>query len=85
MQCARASTRPRLEEAAEREATHKAQGPALTRASEITEGTVDWVVERRIPRAALTLLDGDPGNGKTTYGLDLTARVTRGSSLPRRV
>jgi putative DNA primase/helicase len=38
----------------------------------------EWAVARRIPRAALTLIVGTEGLGKTAYELDLAARATRG-------
>jgi hypothetical protein len=36
----------------------------------------------RIPLGKLTVLDGDPGLGKSTLLLDLAARVTTGSPMP---
>jgi len=43
---------------------------------------VEWLWADRIPRGKLTLLDGDPGTGKTTLLLDLAARVSRGLPMP---
>jgi len=50
--------------------------------SEVAQGTVDWLWEGRIPRRALTVLDGDPGLGKSLLTLDVAARVSRGTPLP---
>ena len=43
---------------------------------------VDWLWQDRIPLAALTLLEGDPGIGKSLLALDLAARVSSGRSMP---
>ncbi len=43
---------------------------------------VDWLWPGRIPCGALTILDGDPGLGKSTVTLDLAARVSRGYAMP---
>ena len=56
--------------------------PRTRRASEVTPRPVEWLWQDRIPRGKLTLLDGDPGLGKTTLLLDLSARVSTGRSMP---
>jgi AAA domain len=38
----------------------------------------DWTWKQRIPRAALTLIVGTEGLGKTAFELDLAAQATRG-------
>jgi hypothetical protein len=43
---------------------------------------VTWVWHRRIPRRAVTVLDGDPDLGKSTIAIDIAARVTRGWLMP---
>lgn len=43
---------------------------------------VRWLWPRRIPRGKLVILDGDPGLGKSTVGLDLAARVSTASPFP---
>ncbi len=43
---------------------------------------VSWLWQGRIPLGKLTVLDGDPGLGKSTLLLDIAARVTRGDSMP---
>jgi hypothetical protein len=43
---------------------------------------VDWLWRHWIPRGALTLIDGDPGLGKSTLAMDLAARVSRGWLMP---
>ena len=58
------------------------QAPRTRRASEVKSRPVEWLWADRIPRGKLTLLDGDPGTGKTTVLLDLAARVSRGLPMP---
>jgi len=43
---------------------------------------VRWLWLNRIPLGKLTVLDGDPGLGKSTLLLDLAARVTTGTPMP---
>ena len=43
---------------------------------------VEWLWPRRVPRGKITVLDGDPDNGKSVLTTDLAARVTAGKSLP---
>ncbi len=57
---------------------------ALTSAplSQVAFASVQWLWEPYIPRAKLTLLDGDPGVGKSFITIDLAARLSRGGPLP---
>ena len=50
-------------------------------ASEIESKAVQWLWEGRIPRGKVTIVDGDPGTGKSHLTLALAATVTRGSSF----
>lgn len=43
---------------------------------------VRWLWPARIPLAKLTILDGDPGLGKSTLTTEIAARVTKGWSMP---
>lgn len=54
----------------------------ITRLSEVTPEPLDWLWSGYIPAAMLTILDGDPGLGKSLLTLDLAARVTRGWPMP---
>lgn len=69
---------PRLTEAA----PAAGRRAVLRRLSEVTPEAVTWLWYPRIPRGKLTLLDGDPGLGKTTLLFDIAARVSRGRALP---
>lgn len=48
----------------------------------VTPESISWLWEGRIPLGKLSLIDGDPGLGKSTVTLDLVARVSRGASMP---
>src|SRR6266581_2746306 len=50
--------------------------------SRIKSEQLHWLWEKRIPRAKLTTLDGDPGLGKSLLTLDLAARITTGRPMP---
>lgn len=50
--------------------------------SSIMEQKVDWLWYPYIPYGKITLLQGDPGEGKSTFILHLTAILTNGGSLP---
>lgn len=50
--------------------------------SDVTAQSVEWLWYGRIPLGMITVLDGDPGLGKSTLTLDLAARVTRGLPFP---
>jgi hypothetical protein len=43
---------------------------------------VEWLWRHTIPRGAITMLDGDPGLGKSTITTDVAARVSRGWAMP---
>jgi hypothetical protein len=43
---------------------------------------VEWLWRDRIPLGKLTIIDGDPGLGKSVLTLDLAARVSRGLAMP---
>jgi hypothetical protein len=42
---------------------------------------IEWIWEPYIPAGCLTLLDGDPGQGKSQITLDLAARITTGRPM----
>lgn len=50
--------------------------------SQIARERVEWLWPGRIPLGAITVLEGDPGHGKSTITCDLAARVTRGMAMP---
>ncbi len=50
--------------------------------SAIVAQVVKWQWDGRIPLGAITVIDGDPGLGKSTLTLDLAARLTTGQTMP---
>ncbi len=70
---------------AQRLATFKrdARGNALcTRLADVPPQPLQWLWPGRVPLGKLTILDGDPGLGKSLLTLDLAARVSRGAAMP---
>jgi putative DNA primase/helicase len=57
-------------------------GEVGTLLSEVVEESVEWLWEGRIPLAKLTVIDGDPGTGKSALTIDLAARVSTGRDMP---
>lgn len=58
------------------------RGPGLVRLDAVAPERIVWLWEGRIPLGKVTLMDGDPGLGKSTITLDNAARTTRGWSMP---
>jgi hypothetical protein len=54
----------------------------LVRLDTVRPERVTWLWPGRIPFGKLTVLDGDPGKGKSVISVDLAARVTVGTSMP---
>ncbi len=54
------------------------------RLSDVAPAAVRWLWPGRVPLGKVTLLDGDPGVGKSLIALDLAARVTTQSPMPDR-
>jgi len=50
--------------------------------SEVESRQVDWLWRNYFPLGRLSMLSGDPNDGKTFFGLDMSARVTRGTVWP---
>jgi hypothetical protein len=55
---------------------------SAVRLIDVHEEQVRWLWPGRIPLGKLTILDGDPGLGKSTVTLDIAARVTTGRAMP---
>jgi hypothetical protein len=56
--------------------------PRFCLASEIAPRSVEWLWPARLPAGKLTILDGDPGLGKSFLALDLCARLSTGRPWP---
>ena len=50
--------------------------------STVVEEQVEWLWYPYIPCGKITLLQGDPGDGKSTFMINLVASLTRGKKLP---
>lgn len=50
--------------------------------SEVTPEPIDWFWKPRLALGKVTMLDGDPGLGKSTLTLNLAARTSRGREWP---
>lgn len=48
----------------------------------VKEQKVEWLWYPYIPYGKLTLLEGDPGEGKSTFMLHIATRLTRGQDMP---
>lgn len=54
----------------------------FTRMADIQPEPVRWLWEGRIPFGKVTLLESEPGVGKSSLTLELAARVSRGAPMP---
>ena len=50
--------------------------------SDIQQGDVKWLWYPYIPLGKVTIIQGDPGEGKTTFVLAVIAALTQGEALP---
>lgn len=50
--------------------------------SDVTTQKIEWLWLNRIPKATLTILEGDGGKGKSTIVADICSRLSNGSKLP---
>lgn len=48
----------------------------------VEEAAVEWLWYPYIPRGKITLVQGDPGDGKTSMVLSIAARLTNGEAMP---
>ena len=64
------------------EAAPQFTGPVPTRLSEVSAEPVSWLWLGWLPEGSVTVLDGNPGVGKTLITLDLAARVSTGRTMP---
>lgn len=54
----------------------------ITKASDVTVKQVEWLWYPYIPYGKVTVLQGDAGDGKSTFILKLAAMLTRGEPMP---
>ena len=56
--------------------------PIGSLAKDVTPERVSWLNRGRLALGKITILDGDPGLGKSTVALDIAARTTTDRPLP---
>ncbi|MDT3441771.1 AAA family ATPase [Pseudofrankia sp. BMG5.37] len=54
----------------------------LVTLSDVEPESVEWLWDGFFPKGMLSVIDGDPGSGKSTFTLDLAARVSTGATMP---
>src|SRR2546428_3285714 len=54
----------------------------VTVLSQVETQQVDWLWQRRIPLGKITILDGDPGMGKSLLAIFIAACVSTGQPMP---
>ena len=50
--------------------------------SDVETQQIDWLWQRRIPMGKITILDGDPGMGKSLIAITIAACVSTGRPMP---
>lgn len=70
------------ENGAKKTAIETTEDVTLLRLSDVQPEPVRWLWPGRIPLGKLTILDGDPGLGKSLLTIDLAARVSTGDPMP---
>lgn len=56
--------------------------PVLDRVSEIERQEISWLGYHRIPRGKITIIEGDPGQGKSFLTQAIAAAVSKGCCFP---
>lgn len=55
----------------------------IIRMSEVQSQEIEWLWHPFIPYGKLTIIQGDPGDGKTTFVLNIAAKLSKGESLDK--
>ena len=61
----------------------KGETGILTLYSDVQATSVRWLWYPFIPYGKLTIIQGDPGDGKTTMVLNLAAKLSKGEALDK--
>jgi len=56
--------------------------PSVASLDTIAAKQTDWLWDQYLPAGAITVLDGDPGLGKSQLTIDIAARLSRGDAMP---
>jgi hypothetical protein len=62
--------------------TKEVRDRSMVRLSDVTPEPLRWLWPGYVPAGKLTVLDGDPGLGKSTLLCEVAARISRGDPLP---
>lgn len=76
-QCDRSNTR-----ASKPDTNQPVKRLVMVRLSVVQPQSVEWLWQDRLAVGKVTLLAGDPGNGKSTISMSIAAAVTRGTTWP---
>lgn len=66
----------------EEKTTQEPDSIEIIRLDSVMAEKVDWLWPGYIPLGKLTLIDGDPGLGKSLFSVDLASRLTTGQPMP---
>lgn len=58
------------------------RSPVITCLNDVKPEKISWIWNCRTALGKITLLEGDPGVGKSTLALDIVAHISRGDPLP---
>jgi hypothetical protein len=56
--------------------------PIVRTLASVPREPIRWLWPGYVPRACVSVLDGDPGQGKSSISIDLAARMSRGWTMP---
>jgi len=56
--------------------------PSVVSLDDIAPQQTDWLWQDYLPAGTITVIDGDPGLGKSQLTIDLAARLSRGDAMP---
>jgi RecA-family ATPase len=57
------------------------EAATITRVSAVKSKNVTWLIPGMVPAACITIIDGDPGQGKSFLTLEFAARLSRGQAI----
>lgn len=76
---------PQLGSAVVTDAARATPGPRplpVKRFADVTPVAIDWLLPGRLARQQITMINGWPGEGKTSLVIDIAARLSQGQELP---
>ena len=61
---------------------HTSQAPTCLRLSDVATTSIEWLWPGYIAAGKITMIDGEPGVGKSTLAMDVAARLTTHGTMP---